>query len=144
MLDRRIKESSVLHLPELPMGYSAWMIKVDDKSLSYTLEPHGSWLLGMIYFFLLGIVPILSGFLAIYAFNKVFYPVFYNRLGRFQSSRPLVNALVPLAEATLPTILIATLEYEIPDWSIKVFSKLILDPYRRPWRHFLFDVPVFA
>jgi alpha-1,3-glucan synthase len=94
--------------------------------MSYELVPHGSNLRSSLYFALLAILPFAFGFLAVYLFQTLFYRVVFNTLGRIQGDknyRDKRNAASLALRGTYqasPSILIATLEYEIPDWSIKV------------------------
>ena len=102
------------------------------------LEPSGSWVLSMIIFLLLMICPVMGGFIVISIFRKISYAVIVNTLGNESSifymkgTKRLkglfgITSLFP--EKTKnpkslifkpQSVLIATLEYEIPDWKIKV------------------------
>jgi alpha-1,3-glucan synthase len=59
----------------VPTGSLGWLLKVDDATLAWSLEPQGSLLLGLGIFLLLLLAPAASGFLAVYLFRAAFYRV---------------------------------------------------------------------
>lgn len=136
-----------------PSPYLAWKIVVNDANYRYTLLPVGSQYHQMPIFFLLWIIPVITGALGIYGFMKSFYQVKFNQIGVSEKSGiiPLairrrlkrrgedgeaLNPLMKLANKSgfLQTntaltaaksghrrmVLIATMEYDIEDWGIKI------------------------
>ena len=137
VLDRlppNAQDTNSIYLRPPPFGYTGWIIRVDDSNYTYSLEPYGSLSVAIAYYILLAIIPLLTGLLMIYCFWKIFYKIVWNRRGRIEYDtiyRKNVQKLsrdiaagkrpnLPDRDIGLPTILIASLEYEIPDWSIKV------------------------
>jgi alpha-1,3-glucan synthase len=104
-----------LHIPVPPSSYTAWLLVVDDRKMTWNIYPTGSELFSMIYVISLGIVPLVSAIASVFVFQWLFYPIIVNRTGRPDP------AIVPVrSQAKLSKVLIATLEYEIPEWDIKV------------------------
>ncbi|KKY24110.1 putative alpha-glucan [Phaeomoniella chlamydospora] len=136
-----------------PSPHLAWKVTIDDGTLRFHLEPVGSKYIQMILFFLLWIVPVLTGALGIWLFMKSFYQVKFNQIGisdkksfvplavrRAWKKRHLedgesLNPLMKLANKSgflqsnsmfankqnhRRMVLIATMEYDIEDWAIKI------------------------
>jgi alpha-1,3-glucan synthase len=131
-----------------PSPYLAYQLSVDDGTLSYTLFPVGDRRLQLILFLLLAFVPLITGCFAIWMYMNGFYAVKFNEIGIsektgfFQLLRgkkdnedysdsdddnltnitaptpPNGLAIVPVEERK--TVLIATMEYDIEDWAIKI------------------------
>ncbi|KAI8902926.1 hypothetical protein BC833DRAFT_571187 [Globomyces pollinis-pini] len=124
------QDSNALRLTVPPTGYSGWLLNIDDKSLKWTVKPIGSDLKNMLNIILISAIPIFTGILAVVFYKFAFYFIYVNREGRFQSSQkspktpvvPITNGLADIESNSNPhpTILVATLEYDIPEWKIKV------------------------
>ncbi|ORY55827.1 uncharacterized protein BCR38DRAFT_461815 [Pseudomassariella vexata] len=126
---------NILVGPDMP--YTAWKLVVNDGNYTYYLEPTGSAYHQLALSILLGVVPVLTGFLAVWAFKKSFYHVKFNQVG-IADKTGILNTLslvpayiagaikhkkgksIALASQFRRTVLIATMEYEIEDWKIKV------------------------
>ncbi|KKY19706.1 putative alpha-glucan synthase ags2 [Phaeomoniella chlamydospora] len=152
ILDRQMPnalESTVINITSSPpRPYLAWRIAVDDANMSFALYPAGSEYLQMGLFFLLWIVPPITGVLLILVFMQSFYKVKFNKKGvtdrrgfhllgsgreKFNESFGPLMTLVnksgllrtsPDADAVATDrrrmVLIATIEYEIEDWDVKI------------------------
>jgi alpha-1,3-glucan synthase len=133
--------------PDCP--YLGWMFRLEDKSGRWTIEPRGNASLSMIIFALLLLMPPTFGLISVYIFGLTFYAVKVNRYGTTPPRNRKVTELANIVRARFPTtwtqlcevlrlvpqynqeartvtpqsrrkILIATLEYEILGWNIKV------------------------
>lgn len=124
------------------MPHMAWRIEVNDGDYRYQLVPSGSAWYQLALFILLALVPLLSGCFILWIFQQSYYQVKFNQIGiaapggLFGRAKKRLAALVPgqqklseksaalapLAAAAGPrrTVLIATMEYEIEDWNIKI------------------------
>ncbi|KAL9621193.1 MAG: hypothetical protein Q9160_004325 [Pyrenula sp. 1 TL-2023] len=139
-----------------PKPHLAWQMEIDDETMRYKLMPVGSQYIQMALFFLLWLIPVLTGALGIWAFMKSFYQVKFNQIG-ISDKKGLIplairrhfkkqihvekgegeslNPLMRLANKSgfLQTssafatksnhrrmVLIATMEYDIEDWAIKI------------------------
>lgn len=136
-----------------PSPHLAWQVVIEDSTLRFYLYPVGSKYVQMILFFLLWIIPVLTGALGIWAFMKSFYQVKFNQIGIAEkktiiplalrralkrrhledgeSSNPLMklanksgflqsNSLFANKQNHRRMVLIATMEYDIEDWAIKI------------------------
>lgn len=137
-----------------PIPYLAWQFVLDDGSYRFQLFPIGNMYQQMTLYFLLWIIPVLTGALGIWAFMKSFYQVKFNQTGisdkrnfiplairrRFKSRHaeegeslnPLIKftnksgmmqsktALAANMGGNRRMVLIATMEYDIEDWAIKI------------------------
>jgi alpha-1,3-glucan synthase len=136
-----------------PSPYLAWRIELNDGNLRFKLLPAGSKYQQMAMFFLLWIIPIITGAIGVWAFMKSFYQVKFNQIGISEKTNliPLAvrrafkkgrggdgessNPLMKLANksgfmqsssmfankgAHRRMVLIATMEYDIEDWAIKI------------------------
>lgn len=133
-----------------PTPYLAWQISLDDGDLRFQLLPVGSMHQQLVLYILLWIIPILTASTAIYVFKKSFYRVKFNQVGITEKGGliPLAlkrkfnglkgvegNPLMKLANksgflqensafgvdsGTRRMVLIATMEYDIEDWAIKI------------------------
>ena len=136
-----------------PNPYLAWRIELNDGNLRFDLMPVGSKYQQMAMFFLLWIIPVITGAIGVWAFMKSFYQVKFNQIGISEKTNliPLavrrafkkgrredgesVNPLMKLANKSgfmqsnsmfankgvhRRMVLIATMEYDIEDWAIKI------------------------
>ena len=136
-----------------PSPYLAWRIELNDGNLRFVIMPVGSKYQQMAMFFLLWIIPIITGAIGVWAFMKSFYQVKFNQIGISEKTTliPLAvrrafkknqkqdgessNPLMKLANksgfmqsssmfankgAHRRMVLIATMEYDIEDWAIKI------------------------
>ena len=141
--------NNIINITEAPgMPYTAWQIYADDSSWSWSLQPTGSAVRQIILYLLLAIIPVVSAFLAMLAFHRSFYQVKHNKLGltdtagwlsifrsnaapaqkasrsfipmsRRNSTSTISSRDAAVAESRR-TVLIATMEYEIEDWDVKI------------------------
>ncbi|KZV90231.1 glycoside hydrolase family 13 and glycosyltransferase family 5 protein [Exidia glandulosa HHB12029] len=146
VLDRLPPNSLALNYVNLtapPHPHLAWALIVDDYTGRWSLEPRGHSAIGAMMYALLLVIPLFTAILAIVVFRVAFYGIKHNKFG-FKVTAPVI-ALPRLfrkdgdnkaaSEKVLPggaiigwpedinkqrTVLIATLEYEIIDWQIKV------------------------
>ncbi|KAL4864230.1 hypothetical protein BDV12DRAFT_205867 [Aspergillus spectabilis] len=141
--------SNVINITRLPpFPHLGWTIALNDANLNYQLIPVGSAWAQLALFILLLIVPILMGAAGVFIFIRTFYRVQLNKDGNNVTSdtRPLVlyrrlkgrlagasDSQVDLSANAAPadmaaagaasqrrTVLIATMEYDISDWKVKV------------------------
>lgn len=137
-----------------PSPYLAWQFSLDDGTYRFNFLPVGSRWRQMALYFLLGVLPVVSGAAGVWAFMKSFYQVKFNQTGisdkkafiplairrqfkrmnmeetghgrhapRIFGSRSMMQsktALVSSAGGSRKTVLIATMEYDIEDWGIKI------------------------
>jgi alpha-1,3-glucan synthase len=136
-----------INMPAPPYPYLAWTLVVDDADMTWTLQPRGRSGVGAVIFTLFAAVPAITGSLAVVVFMWSFYGIKHNRwgvtpskehaniyhlLGSLGKSRsdlkePSVvsekqTEIIgwPEAKNKRRKVLIATLEYEIIDWKLKV------------------------
>jgi alpha-1,3-glucan synthase len=117
-----------------PKSFVGWTIFIGDD-LTVKLEPSGSWVRSMTIFLLLMICPVMGGLIVIRIFRKISYAVIVNTLGNQSSIVNIkgtkkfdffrITGFLPSKKPKSlifkpESVLIATLEYEIPDWKIKV------------------------
>lgn len=139
--------SNVINITRLPpFPHLGWTISLNDANLNYKLIPVGSAWAQLALFILLWVVPILMGITGVFIFIRSFYRVQLNKDGNTMSDKaPLVfyrrlkekigasTSQINLAENAISadvaaagaasqrrTVLIATMEYDISDWKIKV------------------------
>ncbi|KAI4100361.1 MAG: hypothetical protein LQ339_005534 [Xanthoria mediterranea] len=137
-----------------PSPYLAWEFSLDDGTYRFNFLPVGSRWRQMALYFLLWLVPVVTGAAGIWAFMKSFYQVKFNQTGisdkkaliplavrrKFKrmnmaetghghgalaklGNRSLMQtetALVSSTGGARRTVLIATMEYDIEDWGIKI------------------------
>lgn len=130
-----------------PAPHLAYHIAMNDADLRYYLTPMGSRSRQAWIYALLALIPILTGIIGVWAYLHSFYDVKFNKVGRSEKRSILPIAMrekmrsdlwLPTAASTalkkltrsqsnvLPpnahrkTILIATMEYDIDDWEIKI------------------------
>lgn len=139
-----------LNITQAPVRpYLAYKIIVNDENMSYQLVPEGNMWVQLLLFLMLFCWPVLGGTLATQIFKHSFYRIKLNRQGQHnknQSTGPFMKRKVTFdsttgiealeasshsqtvirmssAEIYAPTkcrVLIATIEYTIDDWDIKV------------------------
>ncbi|KAJ3284167.1 Cell wall alpha-1,3-glucan synthase ags1, partial [Borealophlyctis nickersoniae] len=127
--------ANYIHFPLPPRGYLGWILTVDDATRTYTLTPTGVSTVSVFLFFLLALLPIIGGIVAVKSFENISYGVLFNMEGRGvenENGGVLHEVFVNLGrkiKGTIPRrvgsgkrlkVLIGTLEYDIPDWNIKV------------------------
>ncbi|CAI7584674.1 unnamed protein product [Penicillium manginii] len=142
--------SNVINITNLPpFPHLGWKISLNDANLRYELIPIGSGWAQLVLYVLLWVVPILMGLAGIFIFIQTFYRVKLNKDGNVAKDEKLPVALYhrvknrlstrkdlasSLSEDGVPTdialagagndqrrtVLIATMEYDIQDWNIKI------------------------
>lgn len=129
-------ESNIINITSSPgWPHAAWKMVVDDATYGYTLEPVGSAWHHVLLAGLIAVLPIVTAACSIWAFKSSFYDVKVNLVGIAAAAGfPSVAFLASLfnrkkardvAAAKAPEsagrkVLIATMEYEIEDWQIKI------------------------
>lgn len=120
--------------PDMP--HMAWRIEVNDGDYRFRLVPSGNAWYQLALFILLALVPLISGSFLVWTFKQSYYQVKFNQIGIAATGGLLVRAkkslakLAPTKELSEKaaaglseprrTVLIATMEYEINDWNIKI------------------------
>jgi alpha-1,3-glucan synthase len=141
--------SNVINITSLPpFPHLGWTISLNDANLRYDLIPVGSGWAQLVLYILLWVLPILMGLAGVFIFIRTFYRVrlntdgnmaqedklpllFWRRLrGKFAGDDDSDGALSAKAVPTdiviagapeqRRTVLIATMEYNIEDWKVKV------------------------
>jgi alpha-1,3-glucan synthase len=138
---------NVIHITKLPSSpHLGYRLSIDGARRQYIFTPIGSSRYQIMVYFLLGIIPISTGFASIWIYWYAFCVV---KVYKF--SRTKKNSFVPTSQSKLRfgrwfpdtsldvvkqeraisfsssatacghrTILIATMEYEIYDWNVKI------------------------
>ncbi|KAJ3124816.1 Cell wall alpha-1,3-glucan synthase ags1 [Nowakowskiella sp. JEL0407] len=141
------QDDNSVYLPVPPSGYMGWTIILNDKNLTYKLVPRGSLAVSAIITIIIILAPLISGIAAVLIFRTKWYQIKVNKSGRivellgftnqklkqklmrrgkgttqaFLSATPAtISDLMSKTQHAKRKILIATLEYEIFDWNIKV------------------------
>ncbi|KAJ5797273.1 uncharacterized protein N7503_006569 [Penicillium pulvis] len=142
--------SNVINITELPpFPHLGWKISLNDGNLRYEKIPIGSGWAQLALFVLLWVGPIVMGLAGVLIFIQSFYQVKLNKDGNVIKGETIpvlfwrkVKAKFPkhsdledaISEKALPTgiavggvvdqqrrtVLIATMEYDIQDWKLKV------------------------
>lgn len=133
-----------LNLTAPPHPHLAWALIVDDYTGRWSLQPRGHSAIGATMYALLLLIPLVTAIAAIVVFRLAFYGIKHNKFGS-KVAAPIV-ALPKFfrkakSDLSIPqdkirpegaiigwpedinkrrTVLIATLEYEIIDWQVKV------------------------
>lgn len=115
------------------MPHLAWRIVVNDGDYSFSIIPIGSGCYQLVLSLLLALIPPVTGCLAIWIFKYSYYQIKFNQIGiapkngflkliHSKATGPIANEKSQASRhAEDPrTVLIATLEYEIEDWAIKI------------------------
>lgn len=127
-----------------PGSALSYKLRFDDRTLRFAFEPQGSWVLQLILFVLLAVVPVAGGLFAVWIFMGSFYKVKVNKIGFKRRGRsPFGKAAYRLSNLSFEdlrkprgsseisdvgagvavkrrTVLIATMEYNIDDWNVKI------------------------
>ena len=129
-----------------PTGSLAFRIQVNDADFRYTMTPIGSSVIQMIIFALLAVLPIITALLSVWVYRRSFYDIKLNKIGRREKHHVLPIAMKeklhptawlnasqwsmpkraqgelkrPEENSIRKTVLIATMEYNIEDWDIKI------------------------
>ena len=139
---------SYLNISAPPPPHLAWSVIVDDATMTWTLEPRGQAVIGLIMYALLLTIPLITGILAVFVFMWSFYGIKYNKYGvktknhtnyfPIFGNKSTADLAAPISEKIFGTkqnveiigwpedkhkrrkVLISTLEYEIIDWKLKV------------------------
>ncbi|KAJ5998275.1 hypothetical protein N7451_006085 [Penicillium sp. IBT 35674x] len=142
--------SNVINITDLPpFPHLGWKISLNDGNLRYEKIPIGSGWAQLALFLLLWVGPIVMGLAGVLIFIQSFYQVKFNKDGNVIKGETIpvlfwhkVKAKFPkhsdledaISEKVLPTgiavggmvnqqrrtVLIATMEYDIQDWKLKV------------------------
>lgn len=148
VLDRMPPSSLVeadINITETPaLPHLAYRLVIQDSTLKYGLIPVGNMYLQLVVYILLWILPIIMGLGAVQAFKRSFYKIKFNEVGVAQASafgllaakakRVIFNEKHDGASKALivpgaggrgagekrKQVLIATMEYNIDDWNIKI------------------------
>ncbi|EPY53741.1 alpha-1,3-glucan synthase Mok13 [Schizosaccharomyces cryophilus OY26] len=137
-----LKESVILIHNPPPKSYLSWEVVIDDLSRRFTFVPKGSSTVSIILFVSFASTPMLCAVLTVWAFKTYFYkvrltdgdqlkPVWKGKFFKPFKKADQVKAWQqsPIELETIPKsdsakgkflILVATLEYNIPDWQIKI------------------------
>jgi alpha-1,3-glucan synthase len=139
---------SYLNMSAPPSPHLAWTVIVDDATMTWTLQPRGEAVIGLIMYALLLTIPLITGILAVFIFMWSFYGIKYNQFGvkvknhtnyfPIFGNKSTSDLATPITEKIFGTkqnaeiigwpedknkrrkVLISTLEYEIIDWKLKV------------------------
>jgi alpha-1,3-glucan synthase len=132
-----------------PAPFVSFKMVLDDSNLGFVLEPQGNRWLQIAFFIVLAVTPVLGGLLAVWIFMGAFYKVKVVKIGgkkrgrspfrkyahrlsnlSFESFHPprekvdthadVEMGVMAPANTTRRTVLIATMEYNIDDWNIKI------------------------
>jgi alpha-1,3-glucan synthase len=141
--------SNVINITELPpFPHLGWKLSLNDGNLRYEKIPIGSGWAQLTLFILLCIGPVIMGLAGVFIFIRSFYQVKLNKDGnvlkveklpvmfwrkiknqfarKADSDIALIERVVPTGMAMgglvseRRTVLIATMEYDIQDWKLKV------------------------
>lgn len=142
--------NNCLNITQAPVRpYLAYRIILNDENMSYQLVPQGNMWIQLLLFLILFCSPVLGGILATQIFKHSFYRIKLNRQGQHNkykskgrfpkrkvTSDSTTGVELPKAaspartvttgssaganESTKCRVLIATMEYNINDWDIKV------------------------
>lgn len=133
--------SNVINITKGPgMPHIGWKLLVNDGNYHYRLVPTGSGRYQLALSLVLALVPLSTGCLAVWAFKSSYYQVKFNQvgiadnggfwvpllavLGKFKPKTAVLKEKPAAVAAAVPqsqrTVLIATMEYEIDDWNIKI------------------------
>jgi alpha-1,3-glucan synthase len=126
-----------------PRPHLSWKLYVYDGSMRFELRPVGNMWIQLAIFILLWTLPIITGSLSVWLYIQSFYKVKFNRAGAavkpawtmtaVRRARKALNIPefapesqfiqktgVVIGSAPRRRVLIATMEYNIDDWQIKV------------------------
>lgn len=118
--------------------YAAWKIIVNDADYHYYIQPAGSAWHHVVVAVFLAVIPFATALCAVWAFKTSFYEVKVNLVGiaarngfsiatlaevfgsRKDKEELAVANAAASSEESRRSVLIATMEYEIEDWKIKI------------------------
>ena len=146
VLDRLPPNSLAINLVNMtapPKPHLSWTLIVDDSKMSWSLEPRGFSTVSAILYGLLLFIPFATALVAAYVFMLSHYGIKYNQFGviskgyqslskddddsksfgeilGFSSHKQKEIIGWPEDKKKRRKVLIATLEYEIIDWKLKV------------------------
>ena len=146
VLDRLPPNSLAINLVNMsapPKPHLSWTLIVDDSNMSWSLEPRGFSTVSAILYGLLLFIPFATALVAAYVFMLSHYGIKYNQFGviskgyqslskddddsksfgdflGFSSNKQKEIIGWPEDKKKRRKVLIATLEYEIIDWKLKV------------------------
>ncbi|KAI3398107.1 hypothetical protein diail_9860 [Diaporthe ilicicola] len=128
-----------------PGSALSYKLRFNDNTLKFLVEPQGNWWLQIILFILLAVLPVVGGLFAIWTFMGSFYKVKVNKIGfkrrgrspfgraanrlpnisfedfrRSRDSMELSDVSAGAVAVKRRTVVIATMEYNIDDWNIKI------------------------
>ena len=132
-----------LNMPAPPKPYLSWTLIVDDSTMTWSLQPRGHFSTTAILYGLLLFIPFLTALLAAFIFMRAHYGIKHNQFGvtsqgyqsvsknnddeksigaklGFSSHKQTEIIGWPEDQNKRRKVLIATLEYEIIDWKLKV------------------------
>jgi alpha-1,3-glucan synthase len=131
---------ALINMTELPPSpYLAYKISIDDASYKYKLIPTGSRLVQVLVFALLWSLPVLTGAISTWTYMGAFYRHKFSKLAdddveevghrmrplflgkshqRYDSAASGMS--MGAAKDKRRKVIIATMEYDIEDWGIKV------------------------
>lgn len=133
-----------INITEAPARpHLAYRLVIQDSTFKYGLEPVGNMWLQLMVYIMLWILPVISALAAVQAFKRSFYKIKFNEVGVSQgstlallakkarstffnekdgmTSKPLiVPGAAGAAGEKRKRVLIATMEYNIDDWGIKI------------------------
>lgn len=139
-----LSDLSVNITQEPPRPHLAWKIRISEGSMRFALIPVGNMWIQLAIYILMWVLPVLGGILAVWLYVQSFYKVKFNKAGAaVRQSRvskllqriPAFFGFEPIAKeqeqfiekhgtvissAPRRRVLIATMEYNIDDWKIKV------------------------
>ncbi|KAJ5652602.1 hypothetical protein N7507_010028 [Penicillium longicatenatum] len=106
-----------------PAPYMAYQMELNDGNMRFELVSVGQRLHQQIMYLLLWILPVVTGALSVWIYMGAFYHITFNRTG-VEVGKINAPGVLPLAAISIPkpkrTVLLATLIYDIEDWSIKI------------------------
>ncbi|KAH9484208.1 Cell wall alpha-1,3-glucan synthase mok13 [Psilocybe cubensis] len=139
-----------LNISAPPSPHLSWSLLVDDSTMTWSLKPRGQVSVGIIMYALLLAIPLITATLAVLIFMWTFYGIRHNQYGvkvkshtnyfpifgnksaaDLKESTPMSEKIFghkhnteiigwPEDKNKRRKVLIATLEYEIIDWKLKV------------------------
>jgi len=138
----------VVNMSTIPLSpYLAYRLAFNDGDQKLTLTPVGHRLHQIILFSLLWVIPVTTAAISIWSYMGAFYGVKFNKIGVIKKKNLLpfffrskfekipeyddlflrrlsTSSAMPTPEANVNskkrTVLIATMEYDIEDWAIKI------------------------
>ena len=134
---------NTLNMTAPPKPHLSWTLIVDDSTMTWSLQPRGYLSISAILYGLLLFIPFLTALLAAFIFMRAHYGIRYNQFGVISQGYQSVNKddddersigeklgfsshkqteIIgwPEDKNKRRKVLIATLEYEIIDWKLKV------------------------